>query len=76
MVAVVVMVVEAELKSGEGEGGGWGLKHTSRELGVVVSESTVIMENRSSPVEAVAAGVVLPSDGAKGSWVRKWRHGQ
>lgn len=62
MVAVVVMVLDVEVKSGEGEGQDWGiteLKQASSEL-----FSTVIMPNRSRPGDAVLA---LPSEGAKGS---------
>lgn len=69
MVAVVMMVLDAEVKSGEGEaeGEGWGtteLKQASSELPGLLF-STVIMLKRSRP-EDVA--LVLPSEEAKGSF--------
>lgn len=68
MVAVVMMVLDAEVKSGEGdgEGEGWGtteLKQASRELPGLLF-STVIMLKKSRPEDAE---LVLPGDGAKGS---------
>ncbi len=70
MVAVVVMVLDAEVKSGEGEGEGWGtteLKQASSELpGLLLS--TVITPKRSRPEDAA---LVLPSEGAKGSLGKK-----
>lgn len=73
MVAVVVMVLDAEVKSGEGEGEweGWGtteLKQASSEL----LFSTVIMPKRSRPEDAA---LVLPSEGAKGSFGKRWGEG-
>lgn len=73
MVAVVVMVLDEEVKSGEGEweGEGWGtpeLKQASRELAGLLL-STDIMPKRSRPEDAV---LVLPSEGAKGSFGKKW----
>lgn len=66
MVAVVVMVMDAEVKSGEGEGDE--LKQASSELPRLLF-STVIMPKRSRPEDAV---LVLPSEGAKGSLGKKW----
>lgn len=83
MVAVVVMVLDVEAKSGEGEGEGqdWGateLKQASSELPGFLF-STVMVPKRSRPEDAVLA---LPSEGAKGSLVKrqggkcnKWRGG-
>lgn len=73
MVAVVVMVLDEEVKSGEGEweGEGWGtpkLKQASRELAGLLL-STDIMPKRSRPEDAA---LVLPSEGAKGSFGKKW----
>lgn len=66
MVAVVVMVLDAEVKSGEGEGDE--LKQASSELPRLLF-STVIMPKRSRPEDAA---LVLPSKGAKGSLGKKW----
>lgn len=74
MVAVVVMVLDEEVKSGEGEGEGegWGtteLKQASSELAGSLF-STVIMPKRSRPDDAA---LVPPSEGANGSFGgQKW----
>lgn len=70
MVAVVVIVLEAEVKSGdgEGEGEGWAaaeLKQASSELpGLLFS---IVITSKRSRAEDDAA-LVLPSEGAKGSF--------
>lgn len=62
MVAVVVMVLDVEVKSGEGEGDTAELKQASSAPPGLFSSG--IMANRSSPEDAT---LELLSEGAKGS---------
>lgn len=64
MIAVVLMVEEAEMMSGEGEEVGGGLKQRSSGLQGLFF-STAVKSKRSRPEGAVAP--VLLSEGAKGS---------
>lgn len=71
MVAVVMTVLDEELKSGDGEGEGEGwdieLKQASSEVPRVLF-STVIMLKKSRPEDAA---MVPPSEGAKGSFGKR-----